>query len=244
MATADPMIAALDLNPRRVLAVLRAGTRPYVSLKAAVTLDGKIASRHGESHWITGEAARAAGRSLRARHGGILVGINTVLADDPQLTVRDGAGGPNPARIVLDSRCRIPVSARCLSNDGTARIVVAGTRAPHRRLQALEAAGVRVLVCRTERPLPGEFLPQLRAAGIETLLVEGGSQVHADLIAHHAADALFLFVAGKVLGDAAAPGWCATLPGGNRLAEAATLELAPPLAVGGDVLIRGHFSAP
>ena len=72
---------------------------------------------------------------------------------------------------------------------------------------------------------------------------EAGGHVHADLIAHHAADALFLFVAGKVLGDAAAPGWCATLPGGNRLADAATLELAAPLAIGADLLVRGYFSA-
>ncbi len=244
MATAAPPMAALELDPARVQAVLRAGERPYVSLKAAVTLDGKIASRHGESQWITGEAARAAGHSLRARHRGILVGINTVLMDDPRLTVRDGSGGPHPARIVLDSLCRISLAARCLADDGTPRIVVAGAQAPPERRGALEAAGVRVVLCPAARPLPGDFLPRLRALGIETLLVEGGAQVHADLIAHHAADALFLFVAGRVLGDAAAPTWCATLPGGNRLADAVQLELAPPQAVGADVLIRGHFSVP
>jgi diaminohydroxyphosphoribosylaminopyrimidine deaminase/5-amino-6-(5-phosphoribosylamino)uracil reductase len=239
----DVLQTALELDPSRVQAVLSAQKRPYVTLKAAITLDGKIASRHGESRWITGEAARAAGRSLRARHGGVLVGINTVLADDPQLTVRDSAAGPNPVRIVLDSRCRIPVQARCLAADGIARMVVAGTEAPQERVRVLRSAGVQVLICPTARPRPGDFLPQLRACGIETLLVEGGGQVHADVIAHHAADALFLFVAGRVLGDAAAPGWCATLPGGNRLADAATLELAPPLAIGADLLVRGHFFA-
>jgi riboflavin biosynthesis pyrimidine reductase len=122
--------------------------------------------------------------------------------------------------------------------------VVAGQQAPRDRVQALEAIGVQVLICPSERPRPDDFLPLLRAQGLDTLLVEGGGQVHADLIAHHAADALFLFLAGKVLGDAAAPGWCATLPGGNRLADAHTLHLAPPLAIGGDLLVRGHFSTP
>jgi diaminohydroxyphosphoribosylaminopyrimidine deaminase/5-amino-6-(5-phosphoribosylamino)uracil reductase len=240
----DDVQAALALDPSRVRAVLAAGDRPYISLKAAITLDGKIASRHGESHWITGDEARAAGRALRAQHGGIVVGIHTVLADDPQLTVRGADGVPNPARIVLDSRGRIPLQARCLADDGTRRIVVVGGPATGERVSALERLGVHVLRCPTARPLPGHFLPRLRALGIDTLLVEGGGTVHADLIAHHAANAVFLFLAGRVMGDAAAPGWCATLPGGNRLADAPALTLAPPLTIGTDVLIRGHFSAP
>jgi diaminohydroxyphosphoribosylaminopyrimidine deaminase/5-amino-6-(5-phosphoribosylamino)uracil reductase len=239
----DALQTALTLDPRRVNAVLAAGQRPYVSLKAAISLDGKIASRHGESKWITGEEARAAGRQLRNTHAGILVGINTVLADDPQLTARD-AGSQHPVRIVLDSRGRTPLEARCLADDGTRRVVVAGTQAAADRVAALEARGVTVLRCPTERPVPEDFLPRLRGLGIDTLLVEGGGQVHADFIAHRAADAVFLFLAGRVMGDAAAPGWCATLPGGNRLADAAALILRPPLVVGNDVLIVGHFSAP
>ena len=242
--TVDVPSAALELDRTWVQAVLRTQRRPFVSLKAAVTLDGKIASRHGESHWITGEVARAAGRRLRAGHYAILVGVNTVLADDPQLTVRDPARGKDPVRVMLDSQCRIPLAARCLAADGTERIVVAGSRAPSDRVQALQSAGIHVLVCPTDRPSPDDFLPLLRERNIESVLAEGGGQVHASLIAHHAADALFLFVAGKVMGDAAAPGWCATLPGGNRLADAVTLRLEAPLAVGADLLVRGRFTAP
>jgi diaminohydroxyphosphoribosylaminopyrimidine deaminase/5-amino-6-(5-phosphoribosylamino)uracil reductase len=235
---------AMELDGRRVANVLARTRRPYISLKAAVTLDGKIAGRQGESRWITGEAARAAGRALRARHAGVLVGINTVLADDPQLTVRGAAPGPDPARIVLDSLGRIPLGARCLRDDGARRIVVGGTGFPPAHAAALEQRGVWVLRCSPERPDPDQFLPRLRAAGIETLLVEGGAHVHASLIAHHAADALFLFVAGKVMGDAAAPAWCAALPGGNRLQDAPALTFAPPLMIGPDVLLRGHFPPP
>lgn len=234
----------VELDGQRVTTVLARTSRPYISLKAAVTLDGKIASRHGESRWITGEEARAAGRALRARHAGVLVGINTVLADDPQLTVRGAAAGPEPARIVLDSRGRIPLNARCLQDDGTRRVVVGGAGFSAAQAAALEQRGVQVLRCSLERPAPSEFLPWLRSAGIETLLVEGGAHVHASLIAHQAADALFLFVAGKVMGDAAAPGWCAALPGGNRLRDAPALTFAPPLMIGPDVLLRGHFPPP
>jgi diaminohydroxyphosphoribosylaminopyrimidine deaminase/5-amino-6-(5-phosphoribosylamino)uracil reductase len=237
-------MAALELDAGHVRAVLAAKERPYVTLKAATTLDGKIASRHGESRWITGEAARAASRRLRGAHDAILVGVNTVLADDPQLTVREVGAGRDPARIVLDSRLRTPLAARCLASDGARRIVIAGSEAPRDRVQALRGAGVEVLLCADVRPQGTEFMPRLRQLGIATLLAEGGPQVHATLIAEQAADALFLFIAGMVMGDAAAPAWCATLPGENRLAGAPHVALAPAETVGGDLLVRGRFATP
>jgi len=225
----------------RLRARLAAGQRPYVTLKAAATLDGKIATRGGESRWITGEAARDLGRRLRAAHDGVLVGIGTVLADDPQLTLRGAAAGPEPARIVLDSRCRIAPGARCLAPDGARRIVVAGAQAAPERIARLEAAGVTVLRAESARPEPAWYLPRLLGLGLGSLLVEGGGQVHANLIAQQVADELFLFLAGKVMGDAEAPGWCATLSGSGRLADVPRLRLDAAAMVGADVLVHGCF---
>jgi diaminohydroxyphosphoribosylaminopyrimidine deaminase/5-amino-6-(5-phosphoribosylamino)uracil reductase len=245
-----------DLHPdaKRVQDCVERLGRPFVRLKAAATLDGKIATRHGESQWITGEAARSLGRRLRGVADGVLVGIGTALADDPQLTARE-AGVRDPARIVLDSTARLPPTARCLATDGARRIVVTGSGAPAGRVAALRATGAEVLSLPTARPEPGAFLPALARLGVRSLLVEGGAQVHGSLIAHLAADELWLFLAGRVMGDASAPAWCAGLEGGDRaevgsgpqggLARMPTVRLAPPLTLeGGDLLIRGSFERP
>ncbi len=237
------------LDRRRVEERLAAADRPYITLKAAISLDGKIATRSGASQWITGELAREFGHRLRSLHDGILAGIGTVLADDPLLTVRlpvrppagdAAAARPTPARIVLDSRCRVSPSARCLAEDGAKRIVVTGSEAPPGAVEALRSNGVEVLPCATARPAPAEFLPLLRRRGISTLLVEGGAEVHANLIANGAADELFLFVAGKVIGGGDAPGWCASL-GVEALDEAPQLQLGTPMRVGEDVVLHGFF---
>lgn len=247
--------------------------QPYVLLKAAATLDGKIATRHGESQWITGEAARAHGHGLRGVCDGILVGVGTVRADDPRLTCRPeleetrpeatrgeqpsrqeekhqtkiAAAGESavhapqsPTRIVLDSRAGISPQARCLADDGVPRIVVVGEGAPANNLTALKDLGVTVIVCAEERPQPESFLPQLRNQGIQSLLVEGGATVHGSFIARRAADELFLYLAGGVLGDAHAPGWCVGADIAN-LADSVKIALNPPMMIDEDILIHGFF---
>ena len=239
----SPGEAPLDLPSaatERVRAKLAAGGRPYVTLKAAATLDGKIAMADGESRWITGEAARALAHELRARHDGVLVGIGTVLRDDPALTVRLEGVNARPARVVLDSTCRITLEARVLAGDGAARIVVAGEGAPPAAVEALRGAGVTVFVADTPRPRPAAFLPWLREQGLETLLVEGGGQVHGEFIANSEADELFLFLAGRLIGDAEAPAWCGPL-GLKSLSETPRLKLSPPRRVGEDILVHGTF---
>lgn len=223
----------------RVQGKLARTDHPYVTLKAAITLDGKIAAAGGASQWITGEAARELAHRLRARHDGILVGINTVKADDPRLTVRLPDCQGQPARIVLDSRCAILPSARCLAADGTRRIVVTGAHAPPERVAYLRGLGVTVLPCDGVRPAPEAFLPLLRAEGLQSLLVEGGGQVHANMIAHGVADELVLFMAGKIAGDDA-PGWCAAF-GAERLEDMPRLELQSAEPVGEDLVLRGWF---
>lgn len=251
---APPSADSYRLDAARIRACVEGLGRPYVRLKAAATLDGKIATRDGESQWITGEAARALGRKLRGVADGVLVGIGTALADDPRLTVRDEdglkRGAPEPARIVLDSTARLPVDARCLAADGARRIVVVGNAAPRERTEALRAFGAEIVALPTPRPEPGAFLPALLRLGMRSLLVEGGARVHASLIAHRAADELWLFLSGSVMGDGAAPAWCGDLAGGTPpslrgLAGLPRLRLAPPLWLeGGDLLVRGDFEKP
>ncbi|MDH4225168.1 MAG: dihydrofolate reductase family protein, partial [Deltaproteobacteria bacterium] len=198
-------LAALDGFFDRAAKKLAATDRPYVTLKAASTLDGRIATSGGESRWITGEESRRAGHLLRRIHSAILVGIRTVEADDPQLTIRldswenSLSGLPSSlARVVLDSSCRIAPGSRVLAEDGCRRVVIAGSDAPPEKVEGLRRRGVEVWLCPTPKPEPGFFLPRLRGEGLSSLLVEGGGKVHAGLIAQQEADEVFLFISGWV----------------------------------------------
>ena len=166
--------------------------RPFVALKLAMSLDGKIATRSGDSRWITGEGARRRVHELRRRHAAVLVGINTVLADDPELTVRE-VEGPQPLRIVLDSRGRVPLSARVLA--GEARTLVATTAAmPEERERALLERGVEVwrLPAREGRVDLVALLARLAGEEIDSLLVEGGGEVAWSFLAQGLVQKLYL----------------------------------------------------
>ncbi len=229
-----------EFDHGRVKAKMAGSHLPWVTLKAAVTLDGKIATAAGESKWITGEAARRVGHELRACHDAVLVGINTVLADDPRLTVRLGGNLPSPARIVLDSRGRLPEASNFLANDGCRKYVIVGRRAPSEKIERLRDAGAMVFPCDTDRPVPERFFPWLKEEGLETILAEGGASVHGAMIAAGLADELFLFISGRVIGDPTAPGWCGAL-GLKRLSDTPRLALTAPRSLGDDILIHGLF---
>ena len=179
---------------------------PFVTVKAAMTLDGKIATASGESQWITGEKARAYGMKLRLDADAILVGINTVLADDPGLTLR-GAGSSvskrqNPKRrIVLDSRARTPLQAKVVTDEFRAlTTVVVGKSAPQSRVKAL--GKVRVLVA-PERDGKIDLRWLLKTLGTEevtNLLVEGGGEVNASFLLGGLARRVAFFYAPKILG--------------------------------------------
>jgi diaminohydroxyphosphoribosylaminopyrimidine deaminase / 5-amino-6-(5-phosphoribosylamino)uracil reductase len=185
---------------RGFFSVARRG-RPWVTLKAASTLDGRIALTTGESRWITGPVARAEVHALRARHDAVLVGIGTALADDPRLTVR-AAAGIDPIRIVLDSRARLPTRAAMLGAPGRT-IVVVRASAPSARRQCLIAAGAEVWTARLDRRGRvdvGAVLAACATAGIASILVEGGGEVHASFLAADLADEVILHVAPVVFG--------------------------------------------
>ena len=178
--------------------------RPFTILKCAATLDGRIATRTGSSRWVTGEASRRRVHELRHEAAAIMVGINTVRADNPRLTTRlEKGGGVDPARIILDTALSIDPGARVLQQtSAAATIVVTGPDAPAQRRAAVEAAGGRVLTAPLDKGrIDLRWLTaQLGAMGLASLLIEGGSQVAGAALRAGVVDKLCLFYAPKLLG--------------------------------------------
>ncbi|MBI3874749.1 MAG: bifunctional diaminohydroxyphosphoribosylaminopyrimidine deaminase/5-amino-6-(5-phosphoribosylamino)uracil reductase RibD [Verrucomicrobia bacterium] len=176
---------------------------PFVTVKAAMTLDGKIATATGESKWITGEQSREHAMKLRRAADAILAGINTVLADDPALTVRSSKSGALPRRrVVLDSLARTPLTAKVVRDEFAAfTTIVVGKRAPARRVAVLEK---HVLILRA--PARGGridlrwLLRRLGRENVTSLLVEGGGEVNASFLFGGHAQRVAFFYAPKVLG--------------------------------------------
>jgi diaminohydroxyphosphoribosylaminopyrimidine deaminase / 5-amino-6-(5-phosphoribosylamino)uracil reductase len=218
--------------------------RPWVVVKAACSLDGKIATVGGESQWLTGEAARALGHRLRHRVDAIMVGIGTVLADDPQLTTRRPRGrAKDPMRIVLDSRLRLPLTSRLLHLDSQAPTWVATTsQAPPDTIRALEAQGAQVLVLPAEagRVSLGALLAELGARQVQSLLVEGGAETLGTCFDKRLVNQFYFFYAPKILGGQKAPG----MVGGNGIVHLGQTHIARDLSVrrvGVDLLVSGYL---
>ncbi len=182
---------------------------PYVSLKLALSLDGRIATRTGASRWVTGEEARTKVHELRAERDAVAIGINTAIADDPRLTVRY-VPGINPLRVVFDTQLRLPPTSKLVT---TARevptLVLSGLDAPAEAEAALRARGVEVI--RVPRSSEGRVdmraaLQALAEQNVVSLLVEGGAELAGSLLALRAVDDLHAFVAPMLLGPRGRPG--------------------------------------
>ncbi|MDX9860619.1 MAG: bifunctional diaminohydroxyphosphoribosylaminopyrimidine deaminase/5-amino-6-(5-phosphoribosylamino)uracil reductase RibD [Rhodospirillales bacterium] len=181
------------------------GGRPLVTVKVAATLDGRIATAAGESRWVTGDAARAFGHGLRARHDAIAIGIETALADDPDLRCRlPGLEGRSPVRIVFDSRLRLPPTSRMLATARQAETwILCCEKADSPARQALTAAGAVVIQVASGddgRPDPAAAFAELARRGITRVLVEGGGRLAASIFRAGLADRLAWFRAPRVLG--------------------------------------------
>lgn len=213
--------------------------RPYVIAKAAMSLDGRIATAGGESRWITGTDARLAGHELRRRADAIVVGAGTVIADDPALTARRNGEVSHPLRVVLDSTARTSPGAAAFSRDGKGAVLATTDAAPGARLARFRERGVETLVLPADargRLRLDELLPALHARGVATALVEGGGETlgafhDADLI-----DEIWLFLAPIVIGGGRAAIHGA---GAGTLAEAQRFAFDPPKVLGADILFRG-----
>jgi diaminohydroxyphosphoribosylaminopyrimidine deaminase/5-amino-6-(5-phosphoribosylamino)uracil reductase len=181
--------------------------RPFVRFKSAMTLDGKVATRTGDSKWISGEESRRIAHEWRAECDAVVVGIGTALADDPQLTARIPGVARQPRRVVFDSEARLPLDSKLVRGAGEVPLTVVVSRAaPRTATDALEVAGADVVVATGENE-PARVrsaLSQLGAAGITSLLLEGGPHLAGAFFDAGEVDELRLFVAPVVLGGAAA----------------------------------------
>ncbi len=248
---------------------------PFVIAKAACSLDGKIATAGGESQWLTGETARAFGHQLRHQTDAILVGVGTVLADDPQLTTRlpgrtkenekrktkNEKRSRDPIRIVVDSRLRLPLSARLLHLDSPAATWVACTdAAPTEKIKALQNLGAEVLVmpAMVRETHPTEeisasaasesrglvalrpLLAELGRRQIQNLLVEGGAETLGSFFDQRLVDKFYFFYAPKILGGKNAPGVLAGA-GVQRLGDALQARDLRVRKLGPDLLVTGYL---
>jgi diaminohydroxyphosphoribosylaminopyrimidine deaminase/5-amino-6-(5-phosphoribosylamino)uracil reductase len=218
--------------------------RPHVTLKAAMTLDGRIADVHGTSQWITGEAARREAHRLRSEVDAIIVGVETALRDDPALTVRLERSWPRePYRVVLDTSARTPPAARLISSGTPSRaVVVVGAHAPAERMRGLEATGATVVRVseRDARVDVQEMLAALFARDVRGVLVEGGSEVNAAFLEAGLVDRVAIFVAPRLLGGRGAPGVIGGV--GRALKDAARLRDLTVHAIGDDLLIEADLA--
>jgi GTP cyclohydrolase II len=213
-------------------------TMPAVTVHYAQTIDGRIASRTGDARWVSGESSLRLAHELRAAHDGVLVGIGTVLQDDPRLTVRL-VPGESPVRVVVDSTLRIPLDANVL-RDGTARTVIATTdRAPAAQVWRVRESGAEVLHVATQANGDvdlRDLLRRLRATGLESLLVEGGRGIITSVLRDRLADRLMVCIAPKVLGQGIEAVGDLNI---DRLREALTFRSARFIPCGEDVIFDG-----
>jgi diaminohydroxyphosphoribosylaminopyrimidine deaminase/5-amino-6-(5-phosphoribosylamino)uracil reductase len=214
---------------------------PFVLLKVAATLDGKIATRSGDSKWISGEASRRFVHKLRDQVDGVLVGIGTVLRDDPLLTARMKEGR-EPYRIVLDSRLKIPEKAKVFEHSPSEVILATTGSAPQDKIERLEKRGVRVLVIdsREGRVNLRSCLRKLGEIGVMNLLVEGGSQINGSFLDEGLIDKLLLFLSRRLMGDPQAPGIFGGR-GASHLKEAVALKEIKTKRMGEDILVEGYL---
>jgi diaminohydroxyphosphoribosylaminopyrimidine deaminase/5-amino-6-(5-phosphoribosylamino)uracil reductase len=217
---------------------------PFVILKVAATLDGKLATRNGESKWITGEDSRRFVHRLRNQVDGVLVGIETVLKDDPMLTARI-RGGKDPYRIILDSRLRISENAKVIKFDPSKAIIATTGMAPREKTESLEKKGVRILIIDSKLGKVDlkACLLKLGELGVMSLLVEGGSQINGSFLDEGLIDKIFLFLSPKLIGDPLAPGIFSG-EGVPRLKETVSIENLRVKKMGEDILFEGYVTRP
>ena len=214
---------------------------PFIILKMAATLDGKLATRNGESQWITGEASRRFVHRLRDQVDGVIVGIGTVLKDDPMLTARTREGR-DPYRIVFDTRLRIPENAKVVDLSPSKTIVATTEMASQDKIERLRKKGLRILISDSKSgkvDLKASLL-KLGEMGMMSLLVEGGSQINGSFLDQGLIDKIFLFLSPKLIGDPLAPGIFSGA-GFASLKEAISIKDLKVRRIGKDILLEGYL---
>jgi len=213
---------------------------PFVTLKFAQTLDGRIAAATGDSKWISGEKFRKLAHKLRSVHDAVLVGIDTVLADDPELTVRL-VKGRNPTRVILDSRLRIPPKAKVLTSDAPT-IIATTPRAGEKKLSRLRETGVEVLTVPVDEQGDvdlRELLKMLAERNVSSVLVEGGSGVITSFLRWKLVDKIIVAVAPKIMGRGVEAVGDLNI---KDVSQALKLDFMKVYRLGEDVVIEGRLA--
>lgn len=216
--------------------------RPFVILKSAMSLDGKIATRTGESFWITGIEARKKGHHLRNLVDAILVGIKTVQKDNPELTVREIEGKvKNPKKIVLDPSAKIKTTHKIIKIEPQNAIIVVSQKASQKKVRELKAKGVEVIIARTKNGtfVMDPLVKELGKRGITSLLIEGGGNTNAYALSAGIVDKVSFFLSPKIIGGEAAPTPIEGV-GISDLASATKLRDLKCTPVGEDLLVEGY----
>ena len=217
---------------------------PFVTAKFAMSMDGKIATSTGDSKWVTGVESRSWVQQMRRESDAVLVGVNTVLADDPQLTARDSNGDPlprQPLRVVLDSHCRTPPTARMLRQPGTA-LIATTVQSPQHRVDQHGGSGADVLTLPTSedgRVGVAALLMELGSRNVVSLLVEGGGTLLGSLFDDGLVDKVFAFIAPVVIGGSAASSPVEGR-GVEYMTQALKIERTTMRAIGPDWLLVGY----
>ncbi|WP_263497517.1 bifunctional diaminohydroxyphosphoribosylaminopyrimidine deaminase/5-amino-6-(5-phosphoribosylamino)uracil reductase RibD [Rossellomorea vietnamensis] len=209
---------------------------PYVTLKTAVTLDGKTASVSGDSKWITSEASRTDVHYDRHRHDAILVGVNTVIQDNPHLTTRLPQGGKNPIRIILDTYLRTPIHSHVVEDLESRTIIFTGSSVKEEQKKPYIDRGCEVISLIDEKVGIRTVLKELGSRKIASLYVEGGSTIHSAFLEERAFQEMIMYMAPKLVGGSAA----FTSFGGKgfpTIAEGLEMEIASLDRVGQDIKI-------
>ena len=222
---------------------------PFVVLKMAATLDGRIATRTGDARWVTGREARARVHAMRHSMHAIMVGVGTVAADDPALTTRlEGGGGVDPIRIVLDTHLRMPATARMLRQDSPAETwVICGPQASQEERIRLSDRGARILEAPIETGTGQIDLKALMGLlgdrEVTSVLIEGGGRVAASALQAGIVDKVMFFYAPKILGGDDGIPMCKG-PGPDKMSGCRPLYRTAFTQVGEDLLVEGYLDAP
>lgn len=215
---------------------------PHVTYKCAMTLDGKTATATGDSRWISCHASRTAVHRMRARMDAVMVGVDTVIADDPELTVRH-VRGRDPLRVVVDSRLRTPENARIVGERLAPGTVIATVENDRDRQLPFLQRGVSIFTCTPDegRVSLKELLARLGEQGIQSILLEGGSRLAGEMLQHNLIDELVIFVAPKIVGTNGYSPF--TLQGINIMDQAIPLNFTHVARSGVDIVVHARPEA-
>lgn len=216
---------------------------PFVAIKMAMSADGKIATRKGESKWISGEESRKLVHGMRSEFDAVMVGANTVRTDDPRLTTRGIKEGRNPIRIIVDSNLDVNTKSNFMKDADKAKVIIATTEtASKQKIKNFESLGARVLVCgkkNGEVELNG-LMRELGKLDVQSVLLEGGSELNASAIEAGIVDKIYFFIAPKIIGGRDAKGPVGGM-GIGRMGQALKLKNVKMEKVGEDWMMSAEL---